>query len=246
MRKLPAAIAAVLGLALGTPAGAADVAGLLSNSGFETGNLSGWSLTQPNADYVSSLSPPVNPRIDPADPPNDPTTLIAPGGLYFVGLKRPGDVGADLKFKLAHNAVAINVATGTVFDVAVFANRGRLEPFDTPVSTADVLVRVFGWTAGTTPTVNSSDNWSRSISWNAASSTAQSFDFTAVPDGTWSQRTFTFDPAAAGVDAATIKYISLSIAGRKNNHDQYVAVDVVERPLGTDAAAWGAVKALYR
>ena len=110
---------------------------------------------------------------------------------------------------------------GTTIQVTVFANRGRLEPFDTPVSTADLLVRIFGWNAGAVPTVNSSDNWSRNVTWNPA---AQSFDFTGIADGTWGSRTFTFTTPAA----TPLAYLSMSIAGRNNNHDQYIAVDLCE------------------
>jgi hypothetical protein len=227
-----------------SPAHAVDVATLFPNIGFENGNLTGWTLTLVNTDYVSTLTPPVNPSIDPADAGNNPTTLTAPVGVYFTGLMRVGDVGADLKYKLAHDAIAINVPTGTVFTVTVRANRGRLEPFDTPVSTADVLVRIFGWTAGATPTVTAAtDNWSRSISWNPA---AQSFDFTGVTDGSWGQRTLTFDPAAAGVNAANIKFLSISLAGRTNNHDQYIALDIGDAPTPSRPTTWGRVKALYR
>ena len=208
-------------------AGAAtlDVSTLFANIGFENGNLTGWTVTRPNTtNYVASLSPPVNPTIDPADPANNPATLTAPAGSFFTGITRPGDTGADLSYKLAHDAVSISVSTGTVFQVTVFANRGRLEPYDTPVSTADVTVRIFGWTTttGGTPTVTAStDNWSRTINWNPA---GQAFTFGS--DGTWVSQTFTFDPAALGIDAANLKYLSLSLTAQTHNHDQYVATDI--------------------
>ena len=206
-----------------------DVSTLFSNIGFENGNLSGWTLTRPNSSFVSSLTPPVNPTINPADPANDPTTLTAPAGAFFTGLKNPGD-GVDLKYKLAHNAIPISASPDAVFQVAVFANRGRLEPFDSPGSTADVLVRIFGWTTNSsTPTVNAStDDWSRTVNWNPA---AQSFDFTGVADGTWAQQIFTFDPAASGINPADLKYLSISISGRNNNHDQYIATDIGQVPV---------------
>jgi hypothetical protein len=62
-----------------------DVTTVFSNVGFELGNLSGWSVTRPNSDYVVSLSPAVNPTIDPADPANDPTTLTALARIYSTG-----------------------------------------------------------------------------------------------------------------------------------------------------------------
>jgi len=235
---------AFMGLAGGAGAANLDVTTLLPNSGFESGNLTGWSLTQPNTDYVVSLSPNVNPSIDPADVANNPALLVAPSGSFFTGLKRVGDVAPDLKYKLAHGAVAVTVSTGTVFTVKVWANRGRLEPFDTPASTGDVLVRVFGWTGGTTiPTVNSSDNWSRTVNWNPA---AQTFDFTGIPDGTWGFRVFTFDPAAAGVNASTLKYLTLTLAGRNNNHDQYIALDLGEAAVAVQSTQWTTIKNFYR
>jgi len=236
------AIAFIVCASLAGQAAALDVATLFSNIGFEAGNLSGWTLTQPNTDYVVSLSPTVNPSIDPADLANNPATLNAAAGTYFTGLKRVGDTGADLKYKLAHTATAINVPTGTVFTVTVFGNRGRLEPFDTPASTGDALVRIFGWIAGTQPTVTpSTDNWSRTISWNPATQT-----HTFGADGTWVSQTFTFDPAAAGRDAATLKWLSISIAARNNNHDQYVAIDLGDGAVGTQPTSWSAVRGLYR
>jgi hypothetical protein len=242
--RFTTAITAIGLLASAATAANVDVASLLTNTGFEAGNISNWSLTLPNADYVSTLSPAVNPSIDPADGANNPATLVAPAGSFFTGLKRVGDVGSDLKYKLAHNAVAVSVPTGTVFQVHVWANRGRLEPFDTPASTADVLVRVCGWTSGTTvPTVNSSDNWSRTVNWNPA---AQSFDFTSVADGSWGFRTFSFDPAALSINAATIKYLSVTIAGRTNNHDQYIALDIGQSAVSVQPSSWTGIKGLFR
>jgi PEP-CTERM motif-containing protein len=202
-----------------------DISTVFNNSGFENGNISSWTVTRPNGHYVANLSPSVNPSINPADLANDPAMLVAPAGSCFTGLTSPGKMGPDLNYKLAHNAIALSVPTGTTFQISLFANRGRLEPFDTPFSTADVFVKVFGWTTGTTiPTVTAgTDNWSRSIGWNPAS---VAFDFTGVADGVWGNRTITFDPAAMGINAANLKYLAVFIVGQTHNHDQYVAMDV--------------------
>jgi hypothetical protein len=225
-------------------ADAVDVCAVFSNIGFENGDLTNWTLTRPNTNFVASLSPAVNPTIDPADAANSPVVLVAAVGSYFTGLKRPGDEGLDLSYKLAHDAIAIDVPSGTTFQVVVWANRGRLEPFDTPGSTADVLVRMHGWTAGATPIVTAAtDNWSRSIHWSPAS---QSFDFTGVADGDWAARTFVFDPAADGRDAANVKRITITLAGRTHNHDQYVAIDLCDGVTQAESATWGRVKAIWR
>src|SRR5436190_22087250 len=163
-------LAVFVGFATGSRLLGADIYSIFANAGFENGNLSSWSVTQPNTvNYVSSLSPPVNPTIDAADPGNNPATLTAPAGSFFTGLTEPGTPANDPGYKLAHDAVAIAVPTGTTFQINLWANRGRLEPFDAPsLSPPTVTVRVFGWTGGTTvPTVTpSTDNWSRTINWN--------------------------------------------------------------------------------
>jgi hypothetical protein len=221
----------LIGVIASTRLLAADVSSLFSNPGFESGNLSGWTVTQPNTNnYVSSLSPPVNPSIDPADPGNNPTLLTAPSGSFFTGLMEIGTPANDPAYKLSHDALSISVSSGTTFQVTLWANRGRLEPFDAPSpSPPTATVKIFGWTSsGAAPTVTAStDNWSRSISWNPA---ALSFDFTLVPDGTWAAQTFTFDPAASGIDAANLKYLSFSISGLNHNHDEYIALDVAPVP----------------
>jgi hypothetical protein len=232
---------AVLSPAPAGAQGVLDVCGLFSNISFENGNLGNWTLTAPNGDYLlipDGTNPIIDPSIDPADLANNPATLSAPAGFHFTGVKQIGDTAIDLKYKLSHNAAAVAVAPGTSVRVTVWANRGRLEPFDTPVSTADLLVKIIGWSAGALPTVNSSDNWSRAITWNPA---AQSFDFTGVSDGTWASRTFTFvSPATA------LAYLSISIAGRNNNHDQYIAVDLCEGPTPVQTGTWGSIKSVYR
>ena len=214
-----------------------------TNAGVTYTAPGGWTLTAPNADYLlvpNGTNPILDPSIDPADPANNPALVSAPLGFHFTGVKQIGDTATDLKVKLAHAATPIAVPGGTTIQVTVFANRGRLEPFDTPASTADVLVRIFGWTAGSLPTVTAAtDNWSRTISWNPAS---QSFDFTGIADGTWGSRTFSFTTPAA----TTLAYLSISLAGRNNNHDQYVALDLCEAATPAAPSTWGQVKGRYR
>ncbi len=199
--------------------GIIDVGSVFGNLGLEDGDFGGWKLTHPNSSYVSSLS--LNPSIDPADPANDPSILAPPDGSFFTGLANVGD--NDIKYKLVHDAAAVSVPSGTTFEVGVFANRGRLEPYDLPVADSKVQVRVFGWTSsGGAPAVNSSDDWSRTVNWNPS---VQVFDFAGTPDGTWGFRTLTFDPAASGIDAADLRYLSIAVAGMNSHHDSYVATD---------------------
>jgi hypothetical protein len=87
------------------------------------------------------------------------------------------------------------------------------------------------------------DNWSRTINWSSAS---QSFDFTGIPDGTWGQRTFIFNPGADGIDAATLRYLAISVAGRTNNHDQYIATDLGDGTVPVEPSTWGSIKNNYR
>jgi hypothetical protein len=217
----------VLFLTVGT-AGATiiDVQDVFANAGFEQGTLSGWNVMLPSTVYATSMS--LDPSIDPADPTHSTATLSAPSGAYFTGLSDPGTT-ANYDFKLVYNAVPINVATGTVFLVTVYANRGDLEPNSAPVSTANLQVNVFGWTSGAQPTpiLTLGDNWSRTINWiNPA---YKSVNFTGVADGSWTSETFTFDPNTSGKDASTIKYLSMSIVGVTHSN-QYVAVDMVPEP----------------
>jgi hypothetical protein len=235
------AIAVILPLPDPSAAQSIDVCGLFSNPGFESGNLSGWTLTQPNTSYVPSLSPPVNPSINPADPADNPATLSAPAGSYFTGLMDPDDNGIDLKYKLAHTVISDTDGwpAGTSFSVKVWANRGRLEPFDTPVSTGVVTVRIFGWNAGSAPTVTpSTDNWSRTITWNPA---VQNFTAWAA-DGSWASQTFTFTPP----DPTILRYLSIAVTGQNNNHDQYVAIDLCDAPTGIRQSTWGSLKVIWR
>jgi len=217
-----------------------DAGTLFGNYGFETGNLNGWAVTQPNStNYVSALVPPVNPAIDPADPANNPQVLLAPVGSYFTGLANPGDLNRN--YKLEHVPVAVSLPSGSALQTTVFASRGRLEPFDSPPAppgSSVVTVKIFGWTTnGSAPTVTpSTDDWSRSVNWNPS---AKSFDFTLQADGTWGSQTFIFDPAASGIDASNLKYLAMSIVGKNVNHDNYVATDLAPVPEPMTAALMG-------
>ena len=243
LAAIAAVTAAFVALAPSVAQAQINACSIFTNMGFENGNLSGWTLSAPNGDYVlvpDGTNPILDPSINPADPADNPALLSAPLGTHFTGVKQIGDTAIDLKYKLSHTATLLSVPGGTTIQVTVFANRGRLEPFDTPVSTADLLVKIFGWTAGAVPMLTpATDNWSRTISWNPA---AQSFDFTGFADGTWGSRTFTFTTPAA----TTLAYLSISIAGRNNNHDQYIAVDLCEAATPAETSTWGAVKDRYR
>jgi hypothetical protein len=202
-----------------------DLAAALGNSGFENGTTGQWTATKPNASYISPV--PVDPNIQPLDPCcNDGTllpALTAPAGIHFVGVKNT--LNNDPKGKLAHDALAGSFAADTVYEVLVWGNRGKLLSAGNtnpnfPGSTPGITVQLRGWGAGSIPTVNpSNDNWSRSPSFTSS----QTFtNWGSVGD--WTSQLFSFTPGVA------FAYISLSISGMTNNHDQYVAFDVAAVP----------------
>jgi hypothetical protein len=96
-----------------------DLTQLLGNSGYESG-LAQWTATKPNKTYQVN-APAVNPTIVRK---GTTTALRAPAGKNFVGILNSGDT--DISGKLAHTVVAGAVASGTTFEVTIFANRGRL------------------------------------------------------------------------------------------------------------------------
>lgn len=224
------AVVLSLGGAAPTAAVTINLAIALGNSGYETGTTSSWTATQPNTQFIIPV--PVDPSIAPLDPccTNGSTLpiLLAPAGSHFVGVATDPDT-VDEKGKLVHDALSQSFAADTIFQVTVWANRGRIaggsgntnSTFGT-ATPPDMLVSLYGWGSGTTPTVNSSDNWSRTRTYNPA---AQSFTNWGTP-GQWTSQTFTWTPGVA------LSYISLAIAGRNNNHDQYVAWDVPEPSTG--------------
>jgi hypothetical protein len=193
---------------------AAKVASLLSNGGFEDNPAhSQWIATKPNKIY-NTKAPVVNPVIAPKGKTD---SLQAPAGSNFVGILNPKD--QDMSGKLVHTAVAGSSPKGTVFEVTVFANRGRLAGaktalFDT--SPSEVLVQFFGWGAGSLPTINpNTDNWSR------RPGVVQRQVFTNwAANGEWASQTFQF------VTDRNLSYISLSIAGMNHKNASYVAFDV--------------------
>jgi hypothetical protein len=100
---------------------------VLENSGFED-DLEQWTATVKGTGYQEE-APVVNPVIVPklARVP-----LEAPSGDpddHFIGVENPG--GEDIKGRLVHDAVAGDFAQGTVFEVTVWANRGRLDTAST-------------------------------------------------------------------------------------------------------------------
>lgn len=211
-----------------------DLGVVLGNSGFENGDSSQWTETKPNASYIDPV--PVDPVIQPLDPncTFPPGTcsgtllpaLTAPDGIHFVGV--PNTTNTDPKGKLAHDVLATSYAAGTEFEVLVWGNRGKLgtngnlNPFF-PGSTPQITVQLRGWGAGSVPTVNpANDNWSR------APLFTQTLTFTnwglATDNGTWRSELFTFTPGLA------FEYVTLSISGMTNNHDQYVAFDIAAVP----------------
>jgi PEP-CTERM motif-containing protein len=204
-----------------------DLALVLPNSGYENGTTSSWTATMPNAQYISPV--PVDPSIQPLDPCCTNGTLLpillAPAGSHFVGVKTTPDPTVDEKGKLVHDALAQSFAADTIFQVTVWANRGRLNTNGNtnsamPASPPILTVNLSGWGAGAVPVVTAAtDNWSRTRSYNIS----QSYTNFGTP-GQWTSQTFTWAPGVA------LSYISLAITGQNQNHDQYIAWDVAAVP----------------
>jgi hypothetical protein len=217
-----------------------DLFTVLSNPGFEDDNPgdtvhNGWTVTLPNGNFKSDAC-----ETNPVIYPNDP--LEAPGfplNLNFIGVVNAGDL--NIACKLVHNATANpgSWPTGTVFNVEVCATRGHLLP-DPPTTAADdpfdfcknvtfgtpcpeVNVQFFVWKAGGTPTINSSDNWSRTPTQKSASLPFTAWDPVA---GQWACQKFTFTYTNPLVG----KFVSVSVSGLNHRHDTYVAFDIVEDP----------------
>jgi hypothetical protein len=125
----------------------------------------------------------------------------------------------DVSGKVVHGAAAGFFPEGTVFEVTIVANRGRLAGaktalFDTFPS--QVLVQFFGWKAGSLPAINpSTDNWSR----QPGTRMQQTFTNWAA-NGQWASQTFQF------VSDKDLSYISLTISGVNHKTASYVAFDV--------------------
>ena len=121
-----------------------DLAQVLGNSGYESG-LAQWTATKPSKTYQLN-APAVNPTIVPK---GTTTALKAPAGNNFIGILNPGD--SDISGKPVHQAVAGSFEQGSLFQMTVFANRGRLAGASPPVfdsAPSEVLVTFFGWGAG--------------------------------------------------------------------------------------------------
>ena len=231
MRKK--AFALIVGAALlfaAAPATAitVDLALVLGNSGYETGTSAQWTSTRPNSLYLVTV--PIDPVINPLDPCCSNGTLlpqlVAPVGSHFAGVPNP-TLNNDLNGKLAHDALSTSFASGTEFQVTVWANRGRLDSNGNLVSNfpnlnaaPELNVQLRGWGAGSLPTVDAAtDNWSRS----PQQTQTQMFSNWGSP-GAWTSQTFSFTNSVAW------EYISLSISGLNHNHDQYVAWDIAPIP----------------
>jgi hypothetical protein len=191
-----------------------DLGMILENSGFEDDLLhSEWTATVKSANYrVEALV--VNPVIVPKGA-SEP--LQAPAGDHFIGIENPDD--EDINGRLVHDAVAGFFARGTVFEVTVFASRGRLDGASTASfgrAPSEVAVQFFGWGAGRAPVVNpSTDNWSRSPSVTLRQAFTQ-----WAPNGEWATQFMQF------VTPKDLDYIALAVTGKNHTDASYVAFDL--------------------
>lgn len=191
-----------------------DLVAVLSNSGFEDDLIhSQWTATKPNKTY-STNAPIVNPYIVPK---GEVVSLKASEGNNFIGILNPKD--QDISGKLVHSAVAGSFPQGTVFEVTLWANRGRLTGASTSSflsAPPKLLVSFFGWGTGSVPMINpNTDNWSRRYS---VRSIQEFTNWTA--NGAWAVQTFQF------VADKELQFISLAIAGQNKSTASYVAFDI--------------------
>jgi hypothetical protein len=222
-----AAVAVALAGSVST-AGAAtiDLGYVLANGGYELGTTSQWTVTKPNATYEHNLDSNfgVNLAVNPLNPCCADGSLLpaltAPVGNDFVAVTNPTKNG-DIRGKLVHDAVAQSASAGDLFQVTIWANRGRLgsdansDP-SLQSSPPALSIQFLGWDVGATPTVSgNNDNWSRT----AAVNTSSLFSNWGAA-GAWTSQTFTF------TTPENLAFVSLAISGLNNNHDQYVAWDV--------------------
>lgn len=214
-----------------------NLATLIANPSFDDASTTvNWTTTRPNSSYLSAV--PVNPVIAPLAPSSSGVpqpNLIAQYGPNFVGVRNPTQ-NDDLKGKLVSDAVALSVTTGTEFEISVYGNRGRLNTngntngtFPNANSAPKLRIQFWGFSAGAVPTVNSSDNWSRSHTVKMT----ETFDFTGVDPGEWALQTFLFETTA------NLEYIAIAVVGQNLNHDQYVAADIQTIPEPTTATLVG-------
>lgn len=191
-----------------------NLAALFGNSGFEMDLTHGqWVATTPNKTYQVK-APVVNPLIVPK---GEALPVSAPAGSHFLGILNPQD--QDISGKLVHTALAGSFPAGTVFQVTVWANRGRLAGaksalFDS--SPSELVVQLLGWGEGKLPTVNPvTDDWSRRPSMKQG----QVFTNWAT-NGQWAAQTFVF------VSSQELRYLAFSVAGLNHKVASYVAFDV--------------------
>ena len=242
MRKAGVKTALVVFVLIVLPTGGAwanplNLATLVANPSFDDASTPvNWTTTRPNSSYLSAV--PVNPVIAPLAPSSSGVpqpNLLAQYGPNFVGVRNPTQ-NDDLKGKLVSDAVVRLETTGTEFEISVYGNRGRLNTngntngtFPNANSAPKLRIQFWGFSAGAVPTVNSSDNWSRSHTVKMT----ETFDFTGIDPGEWALQTFLFETTA------NLEYIAIAVVGQNLNHDQYVAADIQTIPEPTTAALVG-------
>jgi hypothetical protein len=162
-------------------------------------------------------APVVNPVIMPK---NASAPLEAPSGDHFIGIENPH--GEDIKGRLVHDAVAGDsgdFAQGTVFEVTVWANRGRLDTASTATfgkTPSEVTLQFFGWDTCSVPVINpSTDNWSRRPSVTLSRAFTQ-----WAPNGEWAYQLMQF------VTPKALAYIALAVTGKNHTDFSYVAFDL--------------------
>jgi hypothetical protein len=207
-------IAALFFILIGVAAAQVDLGEVLGNSDFEDDlEHSQWTATVKGTSYRVE-APVVNPVIIPklASAP-----LQAPAGDHFIGVENPD--GEDVKGRLVHDAVAGVFSQGTVFEVTVFANRGRLDTASTATfgnTPSEVTLQFFGWGAGSVPVVNpSNDNWSRRPSVTLSQAFTQ-----WAPNGEWAAQVMQF------VTPKALAYVALAVTGKNHTDVSYVAFDL--------------------
>jgi hypothetical protein len=207
-------IAALFFILIGVAAAQVDLGVVLGNSDFEDDlEHSQWTATVKGTGYQLD-APVVNPVIVPK---NASMPLDAPAGDHFIGVENPD--GENIKGRLVHDAVAGDFAQGTVFEVTVWANRGRLDTSSTAAfgkTPSEVTLQFFGWGAGSVPVINpSTDNWSR----RPSVTLSQAFTEWG-PNGEWGAQLVQF------VTPKALAYIALAVTGKNHTDVSYVAFDL--------------------
>jgi hypothetical protein len=209
-------IAVLFFILIGVAAAQVDLGEILENSGFEADfEHSRWTATVKGTGYRLD-APVVNPVIVPKNA-SAPLEAPAAGGEHFIGVENPD--GEDIKGRLVHDAVKRDSAPGTVFEVTVWANRGRLDTASTATfgsSPSAVTLQFFGWGPGQVPVVNPhTDDWSRRPSVTLSRAFTQ-----WAPNGVWAFELMQFETPKA------LAYIALAVTGKNHTDDSYVAFDL--------------------